>query len=302
MNNSQYKILKGLERFWVTRVDRGHLFLAAALLATVSYYSYTLDSVSTTTTEQIIALEENLLLADSKVKVLEEEYFYGPPKQKDLSYEEIEVHVAYVEKKEALVRDQVIPILTAQIEALRPKSEKARELWLARGLPDSEEMANVYYDAARKFDHDPTVLIAIGWKESRYRADVCSGFKMKKGKTVKVRSSAGAMGCMQIMPQWIDEFDNLESEEDLLDFKNNVMAGAAIFRQYMDHRYGKGRFIPALYMYNYGPRRYGYKVRNKTKFNDYAVAVMKKVKRLKKIIPIDFTLTKSVKAETLNPL
>jgi soluble lytic murein transglycosylase-like protein len=293
MNRSQLKIAQGLGKLW-SYVDRGHLALFAIALGTFLYYSHTLDQFQEQVAKANINFEENLKWSEAKVYVLEEEFLYGESNMKDLGPYETEVYVAYLERREALVRIQVIPILAAQIEVLMPKGKKARKAWEEAGLPTPIEMANIYYDASREFNHDPTILISIGWAESRFRADICSG---------KKASPAGALGCMQIMPQWVKKLDFVDTKKQLAsDFQTNVFASAAIFREYLDHRYGKGRNIPALYMYNYGPKSYGYRVRNKKKFNGYAVSVMKKVKSLKQIVPVEITVKKTVTVDSLNPL
>lgn len=303
MNNSNYRLLQSIARY----VDRGHLVLAAIALSAIVYSNHITNTVKTKTAETV-NLEFDLKEANARVTVLEYEYFYGSPEAEFLSDTQLEFFVAYSEEKELMIRKQAIPILTAQIQALMPNkkgvwSKWHRKQWEAAGLPQPERLANVFYDAAKRFDHDPTFLISIMWKESRFRPDVCIGErKTKKGKIVKVRSSAGAMGCMQIMPQWVNELDYIETKKDLLQWDKNIMAGADIFRQYLDHKYGRGQMIRALYLYNYGPNRFAYKKRKKTKFNGYAEAIVRKVKRLKKIHPIDITVVKKVKVNSLNPL
>jgi len=290
MNQSNYKLLRNIGSIW-DNVDRGHLFILGFIFLGLAFFNKGILDRN----NEILELQAALELANSKVSVLETEYLYGDnPSELSPSILEEEVHGNYVQEKETIIRKQVIPILAAQIEVLMPKGKKARLAWDEAGLPQPEEMANIYYDAAKKYQHDPTFLISIAWAESRFRAEICSG---------KKKSSAGALGCMQIMPQWVKELDFVETKEQLAgDFQTNVFAGAHIFRYYLDHRYSKDRAIPALYMYNYGARRYGHKVRNKTRFNGYAKSIMNKVKDLKKLIPVEIVVQKTVTVDSLNPL
>lgn len=305
MNNSQYQLLQGIKRLW-DRVDRGHIVLVAIALGAIVYSNHLIETQTTNT----VNLEYDLNKVNAKVVVLEYEYFYGTPEAEYLSDDEIQVLVSYTQAKELMVRDQAIPILTAQIKVLMPsrkgewqKRHKAK--WEAAGLPQPNELANAFYDAARQFDLDPTILISIMWKESHFRPEICTGREQKLDhhqKIVKVRSSAGAIGCMQIMPSWVAELDYVKDEEALMDWKTNIVAGADIFRQYLNHKYGRNQTVRALYLYNYGPDRYAYKKRKKTKFNGYAEAIVAKAKRLKKMHPADFKVVTLRTVDNLNPL
>ncbi|KKL11944.1 hypothetical protein LCGC14_2540700, partial [marine sediment metagenome] len=258
MNNSNYRILQNIARY----VDRGHLVLAAIALGAIVYSNHIIDDAVETKTAETVNLEFDLNQANARVTVLEYEYFYGSPKAEYLSDDQLEVFVAYSDEKELMIRGQIIPILTAQIQTLMPSrkgkwQKRHKKNWEAAGLPQPGELANAFYDVAKQFDHDPTVLISIMWKESHFRPDICTGKKSKldhHGKPIKVRSPAGAIGCMQIMPSWVAELDYLNSEEDLMNWKTNIIAGADIFRRYLDHKYGRDNTVRALYLYNYGPK------------------------------------------------
>jgi len=294
MNKSNYEVMKKLEKLW-GYVDRGHLILLGVSLFTFIVYNNIQNITQEKATTRIHYLETELELAQDKVAVLEEEYLYGGEMNvsDSMSMGQEEVYMSYLDKREELVRKQVIPLLTAQIEVLMPKGKAYQTAWEDAGLPNPEEMANIFYDASKEFNHDPTVLIAIAWAESRFRSDICTG---------KLPSPAGALGCMQIMPQWVDKLDFVEDEKELVSFKNNVYAGAYIFREYLDHRYGKGKTLSALRLYNYGPNVYIYNVKNRKRFNGYAVQVMKKVEELHRAVPVEITVNKTVKVGTLNPL
>ena len=307
MNQGNYKLLEGLEKLW-SYVDRGHLFLVAIALGAIVYSNHSIKTQTTNT----VNLEYNLNVANARVDVLEHEYFYGTPAVEYLSVDELEVFVTYSQEKESMVRGQIIPILTAQIQTLMPSrrgewQKRHKEKWEAAGLPQPGDLANAFYDAAKQFDLDPTILISIMWKESHFRPDICTGKKSKldhhgKPEIVKVRSSAGAIGCMQVMPSWVAQLDYLNSEEDLMDWKTNIIAGADIFRRYLKHKYGRGQTVRALYLYNYGPKAFAYKKRKNTAFNGYAEAVVAKAQRLMKKHPADFSVVKRVTADTLSPL
>lgn len=302
MTYSNYKILN-LVLSAIRRIDLGHIILVAIIFSGVVYFNNLLQTTTTTASVQTADLKDELTLTKAKVYVLEEEYFRGPPLPDSLSEDEYYVHLAYVKKKEKLIRDMAIPVLMAHIEQARPKSEKYKETWKAAGLPTVKEMADIYYSAAKKYDLDPTFLVGITWAESRFRVDVCTGKKTnKRGKVIKVVSTAGAVGCMQIMPQWIGEADQLKTEEDLTTFKNNVFAGADILRRYLDSEYGKGQYDLALILYNYGPDRFAKRIRRKLGFNDYNKSVIRKVKRLKQIVPVEITIPLVMTSDNLNPM
>jgi soluble lytic murein transglycosylase-like protein len=99
-------------------------------------------------------------------------------------------------------------------------------------------------EAAVRFDIPQVWLHAVMRAES-------AGCESMQGRPI--RSSAGAMGLMQLMPATWSEFrSRLQLGNDPHDPRDNILAGAAYLRELYD-RYGSPGFLAA---YHAGPERY----------------------------------------------
>jgi len=167
------------------------------------------------------------------------------------------------------------------------KIEKAIH-WLTKnrykGNRFSEErirtLAEHFYEGAKAYGIPYEIPLAVAWGESRFRDDVCMGYK---------DSSAGAIGCMQVMPFWVEKLPFVDTVEELrFNAQTNIMAGCAILRNYMDHPYTRMEhpIMAALRMYNYGEANYRRKKKADSEFNGYAKRVIKKAVRIKKRVNI----------------
>jgi hypothetical protein len=179
-------------------------------------------------------------------------------------------------EKEAITQARTLPILTAQIEELRPKYKNSQwEKAKVPDLPDSRTMARWFYEAGREVDINPMVLIAVAWVESRFRPDICHGLK---------QSEAGAIGCMQIMPLHVGRFEFIKDVKELSNnMQLNILTGGYVLREYLDHKYAgqaSNQLKAALRLYNYGPKNYGSRMKKKAKFNKYAETVIEKAETL----------------------
>lgn len=141
-------------------------------------------------------------------------------------------------------------------------------------------LAENFYEGAKAYNIPYEIPLAVAWGESRFRDDVCMGYK---------DSSAGAIGCMQVMPFWTEKLPFVEDIEHLrFDVQTNIMAGCAILRHYMDHPYTRMEhpIMAALRMYNYGEVNYKRKKKAKGEFNGYAKRVIRKAVRIKRKVNI----------------
>ena len=110
-------------------------------------------------------------------------------------------------------------------------------------------VATLIYENAKEYRIPYELMIATMWTESHMRNDICMGYH---------DSNKGAIGCMQVMPFWVDKLDFVDSVEQLrFDLTKNVKAGAHVLRFYMDHPYAKmvHPILAALTMYNGGPSK-----------------------------------------------
>lgn len=143
-----------------------------------------------------------------------------------------------------------------------------------------KDLAKHFYAGAQQYNIPYEIPLAVAWGESRFRDDVCMGYK---------DSSAGAIGCMQVMPFWAEKLPFVADVEHLrFDVKTNIMAGCAILRNYMDHPYTRMEhpIMAALRMYNYGEVNYKRKKKANGEFNGYAKRVIRKAVRIKKRVNI----------------
>lgn len=99
-------------------------------------------------------------------------------------------------------------------------------------------------EASNRFSVEPEWLRAVMQAES-------AGCEFMNGQPT--RSSAGAMGLMQLMPTtWEQERHRLSLGHNPYDPRDNILAGAAYLRELRD-RYGIRGFVAA---YHAGPERY----------------------------------------------
>lgn len=106
--------------------------------------------------------------------------------------------------------------------------------WTAR-IPAA--LRPVFASAAARHGLPAGLLEAVAYRESRFRPDIING---------DVRSSAGAVGIMQILPRWHPEV----GEAGALDPATAIPYAAKYLRQLFE-QFGSWRL--ALAAYNWGP-------------------------------------------------
>ncbi|WP_375160810.1 lytic transglycosylase domain-containing protein [Bradyrhizobium sp. RDT46] len=83
---------------------------------------------------------------------------------------------------------------------------------------------------------------------------ICAVMRAESAHDVRVVSSAGAMGLMQVMPEtWLELRARYGLGRDPFDVRDNILAGTAYLREMYD-RYGN--VTAMLAAYNAGPQRY----------------------------------------------
>ena len=225
---------------------------------------------------EIRSLEEQLEDRNAHITVLEGEFVFGGITPEEYSEKEQRLQRLYQDRRDSILRARTLPILTAQIDKLRPKYKNSQwEKGKIPDLPESRLMAHWFYETGKEVNVNPMVLIAVAWVESRFRPDICHGLK---------HSEAGAIGCMQIMPFHVSRFDFIRDVKELAtNMEANIRAGGYILREYLDHRYAgeaQNQLEAALRLYNYGPRNYGSRMKKKAKFNNYAESVIEKAEAI----------------------
>jgi soluble lytic murein transglycosylase-like protein len=100
-------------------------------------------------------------------------------------------------------------------------------------VPPSKAYESIIQDAAALYDVDPALIRSIMHAESGFDASAVS--------------RAGAMGLMQLMPDVAEAF----GVEHPFDPRENIMAGARLLRELLDHYRGNLRL--AIASYNAGP-------------------------------------------------
>lgn len=100
-----------------------------------------------------------------------------------------------------------------------------------------EKYRELFAMAGATYRLPPGLLEAVAYRESRFRDDIIDG---------RVRSSAGALGIMQIVPRWHPEL----GEAGALDVGRAVPYAARYLRSLFE-RFGTWRY--ALAAYNWGP-------------------------------------------------
>jgi soluble lytic murein transglycosylase-like protein len=100
-----------------------------------------------------------------------------------------------------------------------------------------ERWRDTFAAAAETWSLPPGLLEAVAYRESRFREDIIDG---------RTRSSAGAVGIMQIIPRWHPEV----GEAGALDPARAIPYAAKYLRQNFN-RFGSWQL--ALAAYNWGP-------------------------------------------------
>lgn len=110
-------------------------------------------------------------------------------------------------------------------------------------LQEAELIVDSVYEAYKVYEVPPVILLALIKVESDYRPGVIS--------------EANAVGLTQVhVPTWIENDDNphnlitqgiVSSKHDLFDPSKNIMAGAYIFKRYLDEGISKALDNPVDY-------------------------------------------------------
>lgn len=126
-----------------------------------------------------------------------------------------------------------VRVLEAVVDQVKD-ALKGLGLW-SRKVP--EQYRELFAMAGATYRLPPGLLEAVAYRESRFREDIITG---------RVRSSAGAVGIMQIVPKWHPEV----GEAGALDPLRAVPYAARYLRQLFE-RFGNWKH--ALAAYNWGP-------------------------------------------------
>ena len=124
-------------------------------------------------------------------------------------------------------------VIGPAVDQLRD-SLKGLGLWSAK-VP--ERFRALFAMAGSQYRLPPGLLEAVAYRESRFRDDIIDG---------RVRSAAGAVGIMQIVPKWHPEL----GEAGALDPLRAVPYAARYLRQLFERF---GAWNQALAAYNWGP-------------------------------------------------
>jgi len=107
-----------------------------------------------------------------------------------------------------------------------------RKAW---ALPPAGEQYRDWLDqATAAFNLPPLLLHRVAYQESHFRPEIVSG---------KLRSSAGAVGIMQLVPRWHPSVDATNPKDSIF--------YAASYLYHLRQRFGS--WAPALAAYNLGP-------------------------------------------------
>lgn len=142
-------------------------------------------------------------------------------------------------------QDERIASLTTSLdyqEATDGKRELIAKYIRSRNRSIGDRYAGLLADtliaAGGEFNFDPLFLAAQAGVESAFNTHD--------------KSSAGAIGIMQVMPFWVDKIPFLESRDDLLNIHANIRAGVYILGHYRSMC--GGALHQALTCYHGGPR------------------------------------------------
>ena len=183
---------------------------------------------------------DTLMWAEAQRDVLEDIYLVG--ESYPVTAQGWIVKQEYLEWKGETMREELI---LAIIDGIHYQTKDKYQ-----GKPKRVRwVATLIYENAKEYRIPYELMIATMWTESHMRNDICMGYH---------DSSKGAIGCMQVMPFWVDKLDFVDSVDQLrFDLAKNIEAGAHVLRFYMDHPYAKmvHPILAALTMYNGGPRK-----------------------------------------------
>lgn len=141
------------------------------------------------------------------------------------------------------------------------------------------QISTAFYTAGKEYNIDYKTLISVAWHENRFN--------------YTNKSTAGALGVMQIMPLWLKDEDfkkatNIDTIDDLLIPERNITGGAYIYNKYRDRLMKKGYDWDVvetltLLAYNRGITSVMSDIRNgRDPENGYATVVIKQTKKLKR--------------------
>lgn len=130
-------------------------------------------------------------------------------------------------------------------------------------VPLSKDLQDYIFKVCKSYNVDPSIIIAMIWKESTYRVDVMG-------------DNGNAYGLMQIQPRWHKERMKKLGVTDLLDPYQNVLVGIDYFAE-LYHK--KDSYTWALMAYNGGPD-YANRLTKSGKISSYASAILQKQKDL----------------------
>lgn len=179
-------------------------------------------------------------LTNAKISVLETHYFNKVENYSDYEYSIADL---YNTKLNVVKRDNAIIKNVKFIDYLASHEIDVDYI---------QVLAGAFYDAANVYNIDQKELIATAWHESRFQR--------------LSRSSAGAIGIMQIMPLWLSNNNfskdlRISTIDDLYDPVRNIHAGAFIYNHYKEYWTKRGYKNPknikrlALLSYNRGHNR-----------------------------------------------
>lgn len=133
----------------------------------------------------------------------------------------------------------VVPLFLALTISDAAAFAETRSAEHAGSSQTSEAFAQIIDEASRRFG------LPVHW--------IRAVLEVESARDVCAKSSKGAMGLMQIMPQtWAELRLRYQLGNDPYDPHDNILAGAAYLRE-LHNRYGSPGFLAA---YNAGPARY----------------------------------------------
>lgn len=131
-------------------------------------------------------------------------------------------------------------------------------------VPLSEDLQDYIFEVCEAYDIDPSIVVAVIWKESTYNASAMG-------------DNGRAYGLMQVQPRWHRERIKRLGVTDLLDPYQNILVGVDYLAELYHNR---GSMKWALMAYNGGPD-YANRMTKSGSVSGYAKAVLKKQGELK---------------------